>query len=192
VFRRTDGKQTSKRGFTSERAAYEALRRLREQVERGEIRHTSESFGGWWERWLRRRRSYLEPNAWRAYDVDGRTRLLPAFEHARLDGLDLERVRGWMEEQAETVEAGEIAAKTVNNTLGTLVVCLNAAVKGPLIASNPALGVERLPARISIASTFGCMRYSATWRRTPTHSWSAGRPARLPGARPRGPGSWAL
>jgi hypothetical protein len=84
-----------------------ALRRLREQVERGEIRHTSESFGGWWERWLRRRRSYLEPNAWRAYDVDGRTRLLPAFEHARLDGLDLERVRGWMEEQAETVEAGD-------------------------------------------------------------------------------------
>jgi hypothetical protein len=27
------------------------------------------------------------------------------------------------------VEAGELAAKTINNSLGTLVVCLNAAVR---------------------------------------------------------------
>lgn len=145
VFRRTHGKQTSKRGFTSERAARDALRRLLERIDRGEIRHSSETFGGWWERWLRRRKPYLEPNAWRAYDVDGRTRLLPAFEHVRLDRLDVDRVRGWMEEQAEAVEAGEVAAKTVNNTLGSLVVCLNAAVKERLIASNPALGIDRLP-----------------------------------------------
>ncbi len=52
----------------------------------------------------------------------------------------------WIERQAELVEAGEVAAKTVNNTLGTLVVCLNAAVKDRVIARNPALGIERLPA----------------------------------------------
>jgi integrase len=145
VVRRSDGKQTSKRGFTSRRAAHEAYRRVLEQIDRGELRHTDEIFGSWWETWLRRRRPYLEPNAWRAYDVDGRIRLLPTFEDTRLDKLTVEQVRSWMERQAEAVEAGDTAAKTVNNALGTLVVCLNAAVKDRVIASNPAVGVDRLP-----------------------------------------------
>jgi hypothetical protein len=38
VYRRTDGTQTTKGGFTSERAARDARRRLIEQVERGEVR----------------------------------------------------------------------------------------------------------------------------------------------------------
>jgi Phage integrase, N-terminal SAM-like domain len=145
VLRRTDGKQTSKRGFTSERAARDAYRRVVEQIDRGELRHSDQTFGAWWETWLRRRKPYLEPNAWRAYDVDGRTRLLPEFQHVRLERLELNHVRAWMERQAEAVQAGDVAAKTVNNTLGTLVVCLNAAVKDRVIATNPALGIERLP-----------------------------------------------
>jgi integrase len=145
VVRRSDGKQTSKRGFTSPRAAREACRRLVEQIDRGEVRHTKQTFASWWDGWLRHRKPYLEPNAWRAYEVDGRKRLVPAFGDVRLDKLSVEQVRTWMDEQAEAAEAGEIAAKTINNTLGTLVVCLNAAVKDRVLASNPALGVERLP-----------------------------------------------
>ena len=145
VVRRSDGKQTSKRGFTSQRAAHDAYRRVVEQIDRGELLHTNETFGSWWETWLRRRKPYLEPNAWRAYDVDGRVRLLPELKDTRLDRLDIEQIRGWMEQQAEAVQAGEVAAKTVNNALGTLVVCLNAAVKDRVIAANPAIGVERLP-----------------------------------------------
>jgi hypothetical protein len=72
-------------------------------------------------------------------------RLLPAFEHVRLERLSIERVRSWMEDQTALVETGEVAAKTVNNTLGSLVVCLNAAVKDRVIASNPGLGIDRLP-----------------------------------------------
>jgi integrase len=143
--RRSDRKQTSKRGFTSARAARGACRRLVEQIDRGEVRHTNQTFGSWWDGWLRHRKPYLEPNAWRAYEVDGRKRLVPAFGDVRLDKLGVEQVRTWMDEQAEAVEAGEIASKTINNTLGTLVVCLNAAVKDRVIASNPALGIERLP-----------------------------------------------
>ncbi len=48
-------------------------------------------------------------------------------------------------ELAEEVEAGELAAKTVNNALGTLVVCLNSAVDDGLLAVNPALRVQWLP-----------------------------------------------
>jgi hypothetical protein len=45
VYRRSDGTQTSRRAFTSERGARDARRRLIEQVERGEVRHTMETFG---------------------------------------------------------------------------------------------------------------------------------------------------
>jgi integrase len=146
VARRSDGKQTSKRGFTSPRAAREAARRITEQVQRGELRHTKHTFGTWWNTWLPSRKPYLEPNAWRAYEVDGRKRLLPEFQEIPLHRLDTERIRTWMEGCAEAVAEEEIAPKTINNTLGTLVVCLNAAGKEKIIASNPALGVERLPA----------------------------------------------
>jgi hypothetical protein len=108
VYRPTDGKQSSKRGFTSESSARLELRRLTEQIERGEVRHTDDTFGEWWTRWLRQRRPYLEPNAWSTYDVDGRKRLLPAFASMRLDKLSVEQVRAWMEEQAEAVEAGDL------------------------------------------------------------------------------------
>ena len=79
VYRRSDGTQTTKRGFTSERAARDARRRLVEQVKRGEVRHTKETFGGYWEKWLQRRRPYLEPGTWSGYEISGRKRLVPAF-----------------------------------------------------------------------------------------------------------------
>src|SRR5262249_39314604 len=127
--RDSEGRQTTKRGFTSERSARDAKRRLVERVERGEVRHTRESFGHFWHRWLARRKPYLEPGTWRGYEIDGRKRLLPELESIALGRLGVEHVRAWIAEQAETVEAGEVGTKTVNNALGTLVVCLNAAVE---------------------------------------------------------------
>jgi integrase len=50
---------------------------------------------------------------------------------------------GWV----EAMDTGELAPKTINNTLGTLVVCLNDAVEDAQIANNPALRVRRLPPR---------------------------------------------
>jgi integrase len=90
--------------------------------------------------------TYLEPGTWTGYEIHGRKRLLPAFGSISLGRLGIEQIRAWIEEQAETVDAGEIAPKTINNTLVTLVVCLNAALKDELIATNPALHVQRLPA----------------------------------------------
>ena len=145
VYRRSDGTQTTKRGFASERAARDARRRLIEQVERGEVRHTKETFAGYWERWLAQRRPYLEAGTWTGYEIAGRKRLLPAFGARSLGELSVDDVREFLAELAEEVEAGEVAPKTVNNALGTLVVCLNSAVQDGLLAVNPALRVQRLP-----------------------------------------------
>ena len=146
VYRRSDGIQTTKRGFPSEKAARDARRRLVEQIDRGEVRHTKESFEGYWTRWLARRKAYLEPGTWEGYEIHGRKRLVPALGALPLGRLGIEEIRGFVEELAEAVEAGDLAPKTVNNTLGTLLVCLNDAVEDGIIPNNPALRVERLPA----------------------------------------------
>jgi hypothetical protein len=113
VFRRSDGTQTSRRGFTSERAARNARRRLIEQVERGEVRHIKETFGAYWERWLARRRPYLEVGTWTGYEIAGRRRLVPALGTRSLGELSVDDIRQFMAELAEAVEGGDLAAKTV-------------------------------------------------------------------------------
>jgi integrase len=62
-----------------------------------------------------------------------------------LGELSVDEIRDFVADLAEVVQAGELATKTVNNALGTLVVCLNDAVEDGLIATNPALRVQRLP-----------------------------------------------
>jgi hypothetical protein len=84
VVRPSDGSMTSKRGFSSETAARDARRRLVEQIERGEVVHTGETFGMLWGRWLARRRPYLEDGTYGAYERDGRLRLLPALAEVPL------------------------------------------------------------------------------------------------------------
>jgi integrase len=72
-------------------------------------------------------------------------RLLPVLGAIPLQTIDTAHVRSLLGGLAERVEAGEISGKTVNNTLTTLTVCLNAAVKDGLIATNPAIGAPRFP-----------------------------------------------
>jgi hypothetical protein len=79
------------------------------------------------------------------YEIHGRLRLVPAFRDRPLGELSVDDIRGFVAGLAEGVEAGEIAAKTVNNALVTLVVCLNDAVQDELLVANPALRVPRLP-----------------------------------------------
>lgn len=145
VARRSDGTLTSKRGFTSARAARDAKRRLTEKVERGELRHTKHTFGSWWREWLPRRKPYLEPGSWANYEVHGRKRLLPVLESIRLERLDDGPLNELVDVLAEQIDAEELGPKTANNALGTLVVCLSGAVKEKLIPRNPALEIERFP-----------------------------------------------
>lgn len=143
--KRSDGTWTYKRGFTSPTAATNWRRRQIERVERGEIIHTKETFGEFWPTWLNRRKPYLEEGTWGAYERDGRLRLLPSLAEVPLGRMEVEHIRELMDVMTEAMETGEIAAKTVNNTLTTLVVCLNAAVKDKLMVANPALEVPKLP-----------------------------------------------
>jgi integrase len=123
-----------------------ARRRLVEQVERREVVHTQETFGDYWARWLARRKPDLEAGTWSGYERDQRPqRLLPALSGRSLGDLSVDDIRAFVADQAEAVDAGDLAVKAVTNALVTLVVCLNAAVEDSLIVADPALRVERLP-----------------------------------------------
>src|ERR1039458_7122488 len=64
--------------------------------------------------------------------------------------LSVEHVRPWTEEQAEAVRADDVAAKTANNALGSLVAC-------PAGNREAALVVERTDANGGEASARQCL-----------------------------------
>jgi hypothetical protein len=59
VFRQSDGTLSTRRGFTSRRAAATARRRLVESIERGEVKVARETFETFWLRLLEERRPYM-------------------------------------------------------------------------------------------------------------------------------------
>jgi integrase len=145
VFRQSDGTMSSRRGFTSRRAAADARRRLVESIERGEVKVARDSFGTFWARLLQERRPYLTAGSFVDFETHGRKRLLPVFGDVPLARMDEERVRIWLATMAERVEGGELSAKTVNNARTCLAVALNEACRRGLIPRNPCAAVPALP-----------------------------------------------
>jgi Phage integrase family len=144
-FRQSDGTLSTRRGFTSRRAAATARRRLVESIERGEVKVARETFGTFWTRFLDERRAYLTKGSIADLESQGRKRLLPAFGDVPIARLDEAAVRQWMADMVEHVEAGRISAKTINNARTCLSVALNEACRRGLVARNVCSGVPALP-----------------------------------------------
>ena len=145
VFRQSDGKASTRRGFTSRAAAATARRRLVESISRGEVKVARETFGAFWARMLEQRRPYLTTGSFADFEAHGRTRLLPTFATVPLTRIDEDLVRAWLATMAGLVDAGDIAAKTINNARTCLSVALNDACRRGLIARNPCAAVPPLP-----------------------------------------------
>src|SRR4051812_11947717 len=73
-FRQADGTLSTRRGFTSRRAAASERRRLVESIERGEVKPARETFGEFWPRYLEERRPYLTTGTLIDYETHGRKR----------------------------------------------------------------------------------------------------------------------
>ncbi len=145
VFRQSDGSLTTRRGFESRGAAVAARHAAVEAVRRGEVRASRETFGEFWARVLEAKRPYVTAGTMQDYATHGRKRLLPWFGELRLAAIDEDRVRGWLAEIAELVDAGELSAKTVNNARTCLSMTLGEAVRRGQLAHNPCRYVPELP-----------------------------------------------
>ena len=94
---------------------------------------------------LEAKRPYVTAGTLQDYATQGRKRLLPWFGELRLAAIDEDRVRGWLAEMAELVDAGELNAKTVNNARTCLSMTLGEAVRRGKLAHNPCRYVPELP-----------------------------------------------
>jgi integrase len=144
LYRDSNGRQRQKRGFTSPSAAARFRARMQVRAERGELRITRETFAEHFDAWLKghHRASKATRDGYRAA---AEIRLKPFFGPLRLSAIDVQTVRNFAAAMVELVEAGELAPKTVNNTLSCLSTCLKDAVALRKIASNPCEHIAHLP-----------------------------------------------
>lgn len=148
-FRQSDGTVSSRRGFTSHRAAATARRRLVESIERGEVKVSRETFETFWKRLGEEKRPYMTAGAHLDLMTHGRKRLVPFFGSDRLASIDADRVRAWLAMMVDLVEAGELAPKTVNNARTWLSMAFGEAVRRGLMPRNPCSEVPLLPVEAS-------------------------------------------
>ena len=145
MFRPSDGTLSTRRGLTSRTAATTARRKLLESIDRGEVKVCRDTFETFWTRFAAERRAYMTAGSHDDLSTHGRKRLLPFFGSDPLSKVDEDRVRDWLGDMIELVEAGELAPKTVNNARTCLSVALNEAVRRGLLPRNPCVYVPALP-----------------------------------------------
>jgi len=141
-YRKSDGRSATRRGFASPRAARRERERVVVSAAIGGQTSSTETFGEFFDAWLRNRRPYLEPGTHSDYEIHGRKRLA-TFRPIKLTKLSTPAVEAWL---AHSVDEGRYAPKTINNALAALVACLNDACRKGKLARNPTAGVQRLPA----------------------------------------------
>jgi hypothetical protein len=111
-YRRTDGRQTVKRGYRSQRAATAARRRTLHGGPYGDMR-----FEQYWSEWLGARTADLSTGTWHDYERHGRLRILPQLGQIPMAELGRQQLKRFEQHLTARVDAGELAAKTARNTL---------------------------------------------------------------------------
>jgi len=126
VFRRADGRLSSRRGYATRAAAATARQELVELL-RADVQVTDPSrFDAFFAQILSEKRAYLTVGALEDLESShGRSRLIPFFANRELATIDERDVREWLALMHREVEAGEVSAKTVNNARTWLAVVFN-------------------------------------------------------------------
>ena len=145
VFRRADGRLSSRRGYATRAAAATARNELIEMLRTDAPAREPSQFDAFFAQIVREKRAYLTVGALEDLESHGRTRLIPFFADSELATIDERDVRDWLALMCEDVEAGELSAKTVNNARTWLAVVFNEAVRRRQMARNPVKAVPRLP-----------------------------------------------
>jgi integrase len=141
---RADGRLVKRKGGTTRAEAETALASALHDVARGVAPpHATQRLVTYAEAWLIRRAPYLEPGTLLAYQADVRYRITPVLGQVRLCDLTAAHIEAAvvaMQKQRPRRGSGNptYAAKTINNTLETLAMILEAAVRDGLLAENPA------------------------------------------------------
>jgi integrase len=148
---RVAGKQTTRRTFPDNSKlltrddALQAKGQWEALLDRNEVTiGRVPPFEVYWQKYLRHARAEMTHGAWVDQRAHGTKRLLPHFTGTSMSAFDIELIRDWRALMYESVEAGEWAAKTINNARGALLGCCRMAVEDRHLTHNPVLAVKPL------------------------------------------------
>jgi integrase len=145
VFRRADGRLSSRRGFPTRAAAVAARQALLETIRHSDGSQEPERFDAFFQRLLSEKRAYLTAGAFEDLAAHGRKRLVPYFGDHDLAWIDEQSVRDWLGLMQADVRRGRLSAKTVNNARTWLTLVLSEAVRRGHMLRNPCKMVPPIP-----------------------------------------------
>ena len=138
-----DGSVTTRRGYPTREAAWRARDQLVAPAPPAAVAEAS--FARYWRAWLADKRAYITDGALEDLETHGRKRLLPHFARISISEITEADVRTWMAQMTETLEAGELSAKTITNARAALSDALGDAARQGLLPRNPCRCVAALP-----------------------------------------------
>lgn len=139
-YRKPDGRQTDKRGFTTKRDAELFAATVEVSKARGEYvgptlgRVTIGELG---EAWLTRRQAVMKPSGFRSFESAWRKHVVPRWGRVQLADVRYTDVQAWVSELA-----ARRSAVTVYRSHALLARVIDDAVRDRLITNNPARGVQ--------------------------------------------------
>ena len=142
--RTPEGRQTSRRGFTTKRAAQQYIHQVEADKARGQYVAPllgKVMVGQLGAAWLDRQQGHIKPTTYRSYENAWRVHVAPTWGRAHISDIRYSHVQAWISQlSARTGPATVVMAHSV------LARILDDAVKDRMMASNPARGVK-LPKR---------------------------------------------
>lgn len=146
VYRQPDGKQTTKRGFTSKRDAQAFVNRVEVSKERGEYVRPSDSritVGELAPDWLGKKKAHLKTSSYEPLEAAWRNHVGPRWGGTKLAGIRATAVETWVAElTAGTGNRKPLGATMVVRCHSVLAGILADAVKDRRLVKNPAAGVK--------------------------------------------------
>src|SRR3954471_14617380 len=134
-YRTSNGVQRKRRGFAAEREATRWRTQTMAAVYRGEVVAVRGTFAERFDAWLAEHRPRIEPGTSRDSHVHGEKRLKPYFGAMKPAAVTPSDVRAYV---AAQVAAGDVSAKTINNSLAVLRVFFAHLEEDGDIVRNPA------------------------------------------------------
>jgi integrase len=155
-YRTSNGVPRTRRGFRSEREAARWRTQTMAAVYRGEVVAIRGTFAERFDAWLEEHRPRIEPGTYQDYRVHGERRLKPFFGTMKPAAVTASDVRRYV---AALVRAGDLSAKTINNSLAVLRVFFAHLEEDGDVIRNPARSSPGARERIKLPAAHREMDY---------------------------------
>lgn len=153
IYRRPDGKQTSKSGFKTKAEVEKFIASVEHSKSRGEYidpKHTRALFRDLAPQWLKNKKVTVKPSTYQTYESRYRIHVLPRWGNVKIHDLTPTDVQTWI---TELHESGK-SASLISDCLSIIIGVLDFAEKDRMIIANTIRNKVTLPKRKRRSNTY--------------------------------------